>query len=181
MLNKFLNKFTNEFNKQVLNSDSERLDELLHEINNVKKNNKKIIIVGNGGSAAIASHFSVDMTKVVGIRAINFNEPSILTCLSNDFGYENWVSKALEFYSENNDLVILISSSGKSKNIINGAETCNNRNLNLVTFSGFNKNNPLYKLGKINFCVESNSYNLIESTHQFWLLSIIDYLIYEKN
>ncbi len=180
MLKKFIRQFTEDFNKEVLNNDSEKLDDLLSEIEIVKRNNKKIIIVGNGGSAAIASHFSVDMTKVVGIRAINFNEGSLLTCFSNDYGYQNWVSKALEFYSEKGDLIILISSSGKSENIINAAKKCNELNLNLITFSGFNKKNPLYELGKVNFCVESKSYNIIESTHQFWLLSIVDYLIYEK-
>ena len=72
------------------------------------ENGKKIIIVGNGGSAAIASHFSVDITKNAGIRCVNFNEPGLITCFSNDYGYENWVAKAVEFYGDEGDVLIAI-------------------------------------------------------------------------
>ncbi len=68
--------------------------------------------MGNVGSAAIASHASIDFTKSAGIRGITFNESSLLTCFSNDSGYENWVARALQFYADKNDLVFLISSSG---------------------------------------------------------------------
>ena len=98
-------------------------------------------MVGNGGSAAISSHVSVDLTKVVGVKAINFNEADLLTCLSNDYGYERWVEKALEFYSNKGDLVILISSSGSSKNIVLGAKKAKQLGLQLVTFTGFNFKN----------------------------------------
>jgi len=83
-----------------------------------KANGRKIIFVGNGGSAAMASHLSVDLTKAAGIRAINFNEADLLTCLANDYGYEHWVAHALEAYADKSDVVVLISSSGKSPNII---------------------------------------------------------------
>ena len=74
----------------------------------MNKKGGKLIIVGNGGSSAIASHASVDFTKAAGIRAVNFNESDLLTCFSNDYGYENWVKKALEFYVDKDDIVILI-------------------------------------------------------------------------
>ena len=83
------------------------------------KAGKKVIIAGNGGSAAMASHVAVDFTKAANIRAINFNEADLITCFANDYGYENWVGKALEAYADPGDLVILISSSGKSQNISN--------------------------------------------------------------
>ena len=83
----------------------------------------KLLIFGNGGSAAISSHFSVDMTKIGQIRTVNFNESDLLTCFSNDYGYENWVKKCIEFYSDKGDMIILISSSGESKNMINAAKT----------------------------------------------------------
>ena len=57
------------------------------------KNKKKTMIFGNGGSAAIASHFSVDVTKNAKVRCTNYNESDLLTCFSNDFGYEKWVEK----------------------------------------------------------------------------------------
>ena len=149
-------------------------------ITNTNICNGKVIIFGNGGSAAIASHASVDFTKAANIRCVNFNEASILTCFSNDYGYENWVDKALSFYADPNDLVILISSSGASKNIVNGALRARKMNLPIITFSGFSNENPLKKLGDINFWVDSDNYNFIETIHQTWCLSIIDYIIYKK-
>ena len=77
------------------------------------------MIFGNGGSAAISSHFSVDLTKNARVRCVNFNESDLLTCFSNDFGYERWVEKAIEFYGDKNDVLILISAGGESKNMIN--------------------------------------------------------------
>ena len=141
---------------------------------------KKIILVGNGGSAAMASHVAVDFTKAAGIRAINFNEADLLTCFANDYGYENWVAKALEFYAEPSDLVILISSSGKSPNILNGANQAKNLGLSVITLSGFSSDNPLRKLGDLNLWVDSFEYNIVEMTHHVWLVAIIDYLIETK-
>ena len=81
------------------------------------KNKKgKVILIGNEGNSAIASHVSVDLNKAVGIKSLNFCEYDLITCLSNDYGYENWVSKALEYHLEKHDLII-ISSSG-SQNLI---------------------------------------------------------------
>ena len=102
-----------------------------------------MIIAGNGGSAAMASHVCVDFTKQGGIRSVNFNEADLITCFANDYGYEHWVAKAIEFYGNKGDLAILISSSGNSKNMINGAQTANNLGIDVVTFTGFNIDNPL--------------------------------------
>ena len=144
---------------------------------NIKKNKKKIIIVGNGGSAAIASHFSVDLTKNAKVRCVNFNESDLITCFSNDYGYENWVKEALRFYLDNQDLVILISSSGKSKNMINAAKFLKNKKNKLITFTGFSGKNRLNKYGLLNFIVNSNNYNYIENTHQYWLLTLVDLVV----
>ena len=148
----------------------------------LKSNNSsgKIIIIGNGGSSAISSHVAIDFTKAANIRAINFNESSLITCFANDYGYEHWVEKAIEFYADRNDLVILISSSGSSKNIINGAKKAKEMDLPLITFSGFSSNNELRKIGDINLWVDSSKYNVVEIVHQTWILSIIDYLIDQK-
>ena len=146
-------------------------------IKDTANNSGKIIIIGNGGSASIASHLAVDLTKAANIRAINFNEASLLTCFSNDYGYERWAEKAIEFYADRDDLVILISSSGQSKNIINCAIKAKEMGLPIITLSGFMKNNPLKKVGNVNLWVDSESYNVVETTHQIWLLSVVDYLI----
>jgi D-sedoheptulose 7-phosphate isomerase len=79
----------------------------------------KIIVCGNDGSASISSHFSTDLNKIAKIRCINFNEANLITCLTNDYSYENWLAKAIDFYGDKNDVLIAISSSGESKSIIN--------------------------------------------------------------
>jgi len=138
---------------------------------------KKLIIAGNGGSAAMASHVCVDFTKVAKIRAINFNEADLLTCFSNDYGYEYAYQKAVEFYGDKGDMLILISSSGNSPNILNAAQYGKKVGLNVVTFSGFKTSNYLKKLGDINLWVDCESYNIVEMTHHIMLLSVVDYIV----
>ena len=138
---------------------------------------KKVILAGNGGSAAIASHCAVDFTKNAGIRCINFNEADLITCLANDYGYEYWLQKALECYADAGDSVILISSSGRSSNMVNAARYAAGRGLGVVTFTGFAKDNLLRAMGQLNFWVESRAYNVIEMTHQIWLLAVCDLII----
>tara|TARA_Y100000741_G_C18210363_1_gene541489 strand:- start:509 stop:1066 length:558 start_codon:yes stop_codon:yes gene_type:complete len=160
-------KFKEDFFSNIL-----RVKKILLDI---KKRNKKVLIFGNGGSAAIASHFSVDLTKNTKIRCVNFNESDLITCFANDYGYKEWVRKAVEFYGDKGDVGIFISSSGKSQNIINGCHAAKKKKFkNIITFSGFKKNNHLRKSGNINFWVNSSKYNLVENVHQFWLLLIVD-------
>jgi D-sedoheptulose 7-phosphate isomerase len=144
----------------------------------VTNNKKKVLIFGNGGSAAIASHFSVDLTKNAKLRCLNFNESGLITCFSNDYGFEHWAEKAIDFYGDEGDLLIVISSSGKSENMINAVKAARNGNFHsVITLSGFSENNPLKKLGDINFWVDNKSYNFVENIHQIWLLSIVDLVI----
>ena len=150
-----------------------KIIEISEKLKKLGKKNK-VIIAGNGGSASIAAHTAVDLTKISKIRSITFNEPNLITCFANDYGYENWVLKALNFYADENDLVILISSSGKSKNIINAARYAKKNKIKVITFSGFAKSNPLKKIGHINFWVNSDKYNYIENLHQTILLMIVD-------
>jgi D-sedoheptulose 7-phosphate isomerase len=138
---------------------------------------KKAILAGNGGSAAIASHCAVDFTKNAGIRCINFNEADLITCLANDYGYERWLQKALELYADDGDLVILLSSSGRSPNMVNAGRYAASRGLEVVTLTGFAPDNPLKATGRLNFWVDSRAYNLVEMTHQAWLLATCDLLI----
>ena len=157
--------------------DPEALERAVEMVRHTHGSGNKVILVGNGGSAAMASHVAVDLTKTAGIRAINFNEADLLTCFANDYGYENWVVKALEFYADPGDLVVLISSSGASQNIINGAEKANAMGLAVISLSGFSPDNPLRRLGELNLWAASDSYNIVEMTHHIWLLAIVDYLI----
>ena len=172
--------FKNYFDSIALNLGSIDLISL-HQvaalIRKTSNEGRKLIIVGNGGSAAIASHLAVDFTKAARIRAINFNEADLITCYANDYGYDQWVVQALESYADKGDLVILISSSGKSSNIINGSLKSREMELVTVTLSGFDSQNPLRGLGDVNLWVDSSAYNIVEMTHHIWLLAICDYLI----
>ena len=180
MKKNYFKNYLYEFSKILSNYNEKDFLKIVETIKEVKKNNKKIIIVGNGGSAAMASHVSVDLTKICKVRAINFNEADLLTCLSNDYGYENWVKKALSFYADKGDLLICISSSGKSKNIINGAKFAKKIGCKVLTLTGFNKNNSIKKIGDINLWLNNKNYNLIEMTHHIWLLSIVDFIANSK-
>ena len=149
--------------------DPEALDRAATMVRQAHDSGKKVILAGNGGSAAMASHVAVDLTKAAGIRAINFNEADLLTCFANDYGYEHWVTKALEFYADTGDLAILISSSGKSPNMLNGAEKAKKMGVSLITVSGFSSDNPLKKLGDLNLWVDSFEYNIVMKDKEYYL------------
>ena len=178
---KFLQKYFKETQNifEQIKLDDEKIIRSSNLFKKIAKKKNKIIIAGNGGSAAIASHFAVDLSKNAGLRAVNFNDADLITCLSNDYGYEKWIESALKLYADKNDLVILVSSSGTSKNHIIAAKYLIKKKISLVTLTGKSKNNPLKKINKngINFWINSNSYNLIEIFHLYILLSIVDLCI----
>jgi len=182
---KFLDEYFDDF-KKTINFNSDEIKKKLINLKKIfittKKNRKKILIFGNGGSAAIASHFSVDLTKNAKIRCVNYNEPDLITCFSNDFGYERWVEMAIKYYGNKGDVLIVISSSGKSKNMINACIAARKKKFSkIITLTGHSVNNPVKKLGDINLWVNSKAYNYIENIHQFWLLSLVDLVIGKKN
>ena len=176
----FLSSYLNDLS-DLIKPDKDiihKLAEVSDILKTVHAEEKKILIFGNGGSPAIASHFSVDLTKNAGIRSINCNEADLITCFANDYGFEHWVEKAVDFYGDEGDLLVVISSSGSSENMLNGVKAARNGKFNaVVTFTGFAEDNPLGKLGDINLWVKSNAYNFIENIHQVWLLAIVDLII----
>ena len=170
----FFSNYTDSISELLKNVDANLINASVNLIANTKKNKNKIYIVGNGGSSSIASHVSVDFTKVAKINCSTFNNANLITCFANDYKYENWVVEVIKAYSSKKDLFILISSSGTSKNIVNAAQYCKKNNIDLITLSGFKKNNPLSQSGNINFHVKSEEYNFIEMTHHIILLSLVD-------
>ena len=180
MNNKYITNYLNKLSNLIRGIDQGDLLKISKIIKQVNKNKKKVILVGNGGSAAMASHVSVDLTKMCKIRAVNFNEADLLTCFSNDYGYENWVQKALSFYADKGDLLICISSSGESKNIIKGAKFAKKIGCKVVTLTGFSEKNKVKKIGHVNLWLNSKNYNLIEMTHHTWLLVIVDFIAKAK-
>ena len=145
-----------------------------------KRVGNKAIVIGNGGSAAIASHTAIDLLKNAKVPAIAFNDSSLLTCLSNDLGYEYVFQKPIEMLSGRGDVLFSISSSGKSKNIENATREAKKSGCLVITMSGFNRQNPLRKLGRINFYVPSSSYGHVELAHAAICHCITDKII-EKN
>jgi D-sedoheptulose 7-phosphate isomerase len=139
-----------------------------------------LYLAGNGGSAAVASHSATDFVNAGRIRAMTLHESSLLTCMTNDFGYENAFARILSAYARPADVLIAISSSGKSPNIRNAAAAVRDLGGAVVTLSGFARDNPLRKLGDINIWVESLDYGLVELVHQFMLQNIADRLRLEK-
>ena len=180
MKNTYLSNYLNKLAGLIGDINQKDFFKIVKILKEVKKNKNKVILVGNGGSAAMASHVSVDLTKMCKIRAINFNEADLLTCFSNDYGYENWVKKALSFYADKRDVLICISSSGESQNIINGAKFAKKNGCKVITLTGFNKKNKVRKIGDINLWLNSKNYNFIEMTHHIWLLSIVDFIAKSK-
>ena len=117
---------------------------------------------------------AIDFTKNGGVRAATFNDVSSVTCIGNDLGYENIFSKQIEMHARPGDVLVAISSSGKSQNILNAAKVALEKESFLVTCSGMYTNNPLRRLGDINFFVEANEYGFVETAHQAVLHSILD-------
>lgn len=141
-----------------------------------EREGENLFFIGNGGSAAIASHMSIDFWKNGGIKAAAFNDSSLLTCVSNDFGYKHVFEKPLEMFANSGDVLFAISSSGKSENILKGVEVARSKGCNIITLSGFNDGNPLRTAGDLNFYAPSNKYGPVEVAHQYichWILDIL--------
>jgi D-sedoheptulose 7-phosphate isomerase len=136
----------------------------------------KIIFVGNGGSSAIASHMATDYSKNGDVRAMALNDSSMLTCLGNDLGYDRVFAKQIELYARADDLVIAISSSGRSANILNAVKAARAAGCAVVTLSGFTADNPLRHLGDINFYVASDRYGFVEIGHLTICHAILDFI-----
>lgn len=137
----------------------------------------KIMFVGNGGSMGIASHLAIDFTKNGGVPAIAFSDPAALTCVSNDLGYDQVFSRQIEVHGQKGDLLVAISSSGQSMNILNAVRAARIKGCDILTLSGFNPDNPLRKEGDINFYVPSSEYGIVEIAHMTIIHSILDIMM----
>jgi len=134
----------------------------------------KVMFVGNGGSAGIASHMAIDFSKCGGVRAIAFNDASSLTCLGNDLGYENVFAQPVSMLGRPGDLLVAISSSGRSPNILNAVDAARAGGCRVLTLSGFKADNPLRGKGDVNLYVPSSAYGFVEITHLALLHAVLD-------
>jgi D-sedoheptulose 7-phosphate isomerase len=154
-----------------LEEGCERVCRSAHEAHD---SGNKIIFIGNGGSAGIASHLAIDFSKNGGLRSLAFNDPSALTCLGNDLGYENVFAKQIEFHARPGDFLIAISSSGRSPNILAAVTAARARDCRVATYSGFTEENDLRQTGDINFYVQCQEYGFVEIAHLTLCHAILD-------
>lgn len=131
----------------------------------VKSGTGKVMVIGNGGSAAIASHMQSDLCRAVGVGAMVFNQAPMLTALANDYGYACVFERPVELWAHAGDLLVAISSSGQSENILRAVQAAATRGCQIITLSGFNADNPLRQLGSVNFYIPSPDYGYVEVAH----------------
>jgi len=180
-MNKFLDNYFDDFQSTIssfLKSESNKFSlEKSVDLLKLTKNKNKIFIIGNGGSASVAEHFAIDFTKNAGLNANSFSSSSTLTTYANDFGYENLFKKGLEHYSSPEDILIAISGTGTSKNILKACTFAKDNNMKIITLSGFAADNPLSNLGDINLWVDSKAFGYLEIIHSLLLHYINDAII----
>jgi D-sedoheptulose 7-phosphate isomerase len=167
-------------NAEITNSRKEFIDlelevaSLCQRLMQLKNDSKNLYIIGNGGSAGVAAHAVTDFFNVAKIRATTLHESSLLTCMANDYGYENAFERMLGQLLNPGDVLIAISSSGNSMNMRNAAITAVKKGAYVVTLTGFSVDNPLRNLGHMNIWLDSNDYGFVEVGHQFILHNIAD-------
>ena len=126
---------------------------------------QKVMLIGNGGSAAIVDHMKNDLCKSVGVRAMVFTDISLLTAVGNDHGYPHVFEFPVELWADAGDVLVAVSSSGQSENILRAAKVAVNKGCRVITLTGFKTHNPLRQLGDVNFYVASDSYGYVETIH----------------
>jgi D-sedoheptulose 7-phosphate isomerase len=152
----------------------EAFDRIITDARSVHAAGNKLMFIGNGGSAGIASHLAIDYSKNGNLRALAFNDAAALTCLANDLGYENVFATQIDLHARPGDHLIAISSSGASANILRGVEAARRRDCGVVTLSGFKADNPLRGLGDVNFYVPHDAYGFVEIAHLALCHAVLD-------
>jgi D-sedoheptulose 7-phosphate isomerase len=168
-------KYQQEFNKYFESHEIQKNIKTSIELfceSKLKRQN--VFFIGNGGSNSICSHMMEDFAKIQKFKTFCFSDPALVTCYSNDYGYENAIAEWLKIYFEPNDILVAISSSGNSSNILNATKIASNLSNNIITLSGFEENNLLKNLGKINFHIPIKNYGIVECYHQVILHIILD-------
>jgi len=158
----------------TLASQEMALEKAYQIISNVQCNQGVVFVIGNGGSAGIASHFSNDLMKALQISSQTLYDTNLLTCLANDIGYENIFSYPLDKYIKKNDALVAISSSGNSPNIVNAAKVAVAKEASVITLTGFQATNKLRPYGHLNFWIDRSDYGLVETAHFFLLHTLVD-------
>lgn len=174
----YFENYSKNFQKIIETLNFKKIEIIKNIIKSKKKN--KIHVFGNGAGASIASHFANDLTNSAKFKVYSYDNSAQITCLANDYSYSNWVKKIIDYYVEKKDLIIFISASGESRNMIQAAKLCLKKKYKFISITGFNKKNTLNSLSKYFCWVNSKSYNHVEIAQLFILLSIVDNLNKKK-
>lgn len=157
-----------------LASQEDGYSAMIEAIKTTEKKNGVVYLVGNGGSSGIISHMAIDLLNACKVKAYPMTDNSVLTCIANDYGYEQVFSEPLKTLINENDLLIAVSSSGNSKNIINAVLSAKEKNATAITLSGFKNDNPLRSTGDINLWLNNSRYGFVEIGHSLLLHYLID-------
>ncbi len=155
----------------------EAIECMVQLFSTVKQAKKNVFFIGNGGSAAIAIHMTADFMKNGGMRTVSLYNNSVMTCMANDYGYENVFSSPLELLAREGDLLVAISSSGNSPNIVNAVNTAQKKGMQIITFSGFRRENRINSMGDYNVHVPVSHYGIVESIHNLILQQMVDTIL----
>lgn len=160
--------------QQVTPPWDQAISQLIHVFLEARAHGNYLYFIGNGGSAGIAVHMAADFQKTGNFRTRTFYDPSLITCMANDYGYEHVFSKPLVLYAQPGDVLVAVSSSGNSINIINAAESAKKCHCIVVTLTGFSADNKLKSMGDLNIHVPSFEYGIVESIHNLMLQQVMD-------
>ncbi len=153
------------------------VEELVAIFGDAKRLERNVYFIGNGGSAGIAMHMTADFLKNGKMRTVSMYNPATLTCLGNDFGIEYVFSKQLELLARPGDLLVAISSSGNSPNILRAIATAKEKGAQVITLTGFREDNKARQMGDFNVYVPSMEYGIVESVHNIILQEVVDILM----
>jgi len=173
-----INSYLSEYDKLVNTPDvRKKLERVGGMLEEQRRNLGRLLIFGNGAASSIAGHAALDFTKQGKLRSLCFHDPALLTAFSNDFGYEKAYAEIISHYYEPSDIVIFVSVSGESPNIIEGVKRAKELGLVTIGFSGRSHKNSLNSSANHTFWVDSQAYNVVENVQSIWLLSLCDFII----
>lgn len=180
----YLNRFIKALSDTAFFAGTDRLpgyeegmQKIVDVFSKVKAAGKTAYFIGNGGSAAIASHMTSDFKKNGNMKTGALLDSSVLTCFGNDFGYDKVFSKQLEQIGSQDDVLVAISSSGNSMNIVNAINAAKAKGMKVITMSGFKPDNKIVTMGDVNVHVSLEEYGIVESAHVTILQQAVDVLL----
>jgi len=139
----------------------------------IREKNQTVFLIGNGASASMASHFAADLAKNAGIRTHVFTDLALITAIANDISYKEVYAEPLRQYMQKDDMLVAISSSGNSPNIVSGIKAARSLGGAIITLSAMNTENSIRQSGDLNFYIPAQIYGLAETAHaailHYWM------------